>query len=65
MNGAAVGEEEDSGGDESRSLVKDADDTPSWVLGGFESAEVEQENFERWQRDMFQKGKQVGIWTVL
>ena len=65
MNGAAVGEEEDSGGDESRSLVKNADDTPSWVLEGFESAEVEQENFERWQQDIWQKGKQVGIWTVL
>jgi len=35
MHGAAVGEEEDSGGDESSSLVKDADDTPSLVLGGF------------------------------
>ena len=27
---------------------------------------IEQENFERWQQDiMLQKGKQVGIWTVL
>ena len=35
------------------------DDTPSWVLGGFESAEAEQEGFERWQREMLQKGEQM------
>ena len=48
--GAAQGEEKDDGGDESSSLGEDIDDTPSWVLGGFESAEAGKEFLEREQR---------------
>ena len=57
--GAAQGEEKDDGGDGSSSLGKDVDGTPSWVLGGFESAEAEQEHFERWQQKMRRQGEQV------
>ena len=31
----------------------------SWVLGGFESAEAEQEHFERWQQKVRLQGEQV------
>ena len=40
-------------------LGEDEDDTTSWVLGGFESAEAEQEHFERWQQEMRRQGDQV------
>ena len=47
-------DEEGAGAAEEQEEVdsKDEDGTPSWVLGGFESAEAEQEHFERWQQEM-------------
>ena len=58
--GAAEGEEKDDDGDQSGSLGEDVeDDTPSWVLGGFESAEAEQEHFERWQQKVRRQEEQV------
>ena len=51
--GAAEEQEEVDSGDEGSSQGdEDEDGTPSWVLRGFESAEAEQEHFERWQREM-------------
>ena len=38
---------------------EDEDGTHSWVHGGFESAEAEQEHFERWQRKVDRQGEQV------
>mmetsp|Transcript_29847 Transcript_29847/g.48771 ORF Transcript_29847/g.48771 Transcript_29847/m.48771 type:complete len:97 (+) Transcript_29847:85-375(+) len=46
--GAAEEQEEVDSEDEGSSQGgEDEDGTPSWVLGGFESAEAEQENFEQ------------------
>ena len=58
--GVAEGKEKGYGRDErSVSRSKDVDDMPSWVLGGFESAEAEHEGFERRQQEMMQKGGQM------
>jgi len=52
-------EEVDSEGEGGSQGGEDEDGTPSWVLGGFESAEAEQEHFERWQRKVDRQGEQV------
>ena len=58
--GAAEEQEEVDSEDEGSSQGgEDEDGTPSWVLGGFESAETEQEHFERWQRKVDRQGEQV------
>ena len=58
--GAAEEQEQVDSGDEGSSQGDEhKDDTPSWGLGGFESAEAEQENFERWQHEMRRQGEQV------
>ena len=44
---AAEGKETDDGGDEGSSLGEDVDGTPSWVHGGFESVEAEQDYSDR------------------
>ena len=48
-----------SGDEGSSQGGEDEDGTPSWVLGGFESAEAEQEHFERCQQKMRRQGEQV------
>ena len=50
--GAAEEQEEVDSGDEGSSQGgEDEDGTPSWRLGGFESAEAEQKHIERmWER---------------
>ena len=45
--GTAEGEERDEGS----SLGEAVDDPPSWVQGGFESAEAEQEYWDRQKRE--------------
>jgi len=52
-------EEVDSEGEGGSQGGEDEDGTPSWVLGGFESAEAEQEHFEQWQRKVDRQGEQV------
>jgi len=51
-------EEVDSEGEGGSQGGEDEDGTPSWVLGGFESAEAEQRHFEqqdRWHERMWEK----------
>ena len=52
-------EERDDGGSEGRSLGEDVDDMSSWVAGGVESTEAEQEYWEQWEQEKPQReGKQ-------
>ena len=49
--GAADEQGEVDSGDEGSSLGEAVDDTPSWVHGGFDSAEAEQEYWDRQERE--------------